>query len=315
MSFQQPQMYASSTPLKPPQSRSVSKENGDDENDNMMMEVDNDGTTTTTTTTTEVPLVLAPACILPIGCRVMIHGLIRVSKLNGHLGIVEEYLVDQGRYKIRPLSRQAKLLTKSKHVSIRPQHLTKVDDSTFIATITEDTKTTNITSSQEPEKQRLPLQCDVTWSDDPDPQNQQLIVKLLYSSVWKDNRKILSSPSTTENSDCDGIFLDAVNTRIDYDEHVAEDQWLDGHEILILTHKPLYLDLYDSLIEYEIIEELDNKEVFIGLNGTIPLCKLKIRYEGCEGYGYDENENPLTTNTTKEIEMGMATLAMHQEQE
>jgi hypothetical protein len=308
-------IYAS-TSLKAPPPGSVqqnesgsgneNEQNNDDNHNMMIMEIDEIEPTTSTEDsmdsmmiTTNVPLVLAPSYQLRIGCRVVIHGLVHAASLNGHLGIVEGYLPDGCRYKIRPLARAAKKLTKSKYVSIQPPHLKMVPPSTFIATLSEDLNQNKKKNSKNdklppPKKKRIPLECRATWSDDPNPQDQQLVVQLRYSDCYnkyikngtkqqqqQQQQQPASSATTTMIDDDENIFLNAVNTRIDYDEHVSADQWLNGHEVLVLSHKVLYGELYDAMLDYEVLEELEDAHVHVGLNGEVPLSRLTFPYDGC----------------------------------
>jgi hypothetical protein len=297
----------------------VKDDNGDDD-DAKMMETDIDeiepiDTSSMMATTDDVPLVLAPSHQLPIGCRVVTHGLVHAKALNGHLGIVVGYLMDQCcRYQVRPLARAAKKLTKAKYVSIRPSNLKMVPPSTFVATLTVDRNKPSAAAST-PKQQRIPLECRAMWSDDPNPQDQQLIVQIRYSDCWGTKQELQrqqppqppqqqQQQQSNDNTDGDDIFLDAVNTRIDYEEHVSADQWLDGHEILILSHKRLYGELYDAMLDYEVLEELEDAQVHVGLNGEVPLCLLKFPYDGCSDDSQYYNANNNSNNENENDENG-----------
>jgi hypothetical protein len=252
-------MSASNEASEPTNNEPTNNEPTNDNDD--VMEIDEDHVAVAT----GPPMVLSPNLQFPVGSRVRIQGLQHQQKLNSHLAIVEEYLWEQGRYKILPLGRQAKLLTKSKFVSVKANHLQKlVDPSSFFARLTDRTGATL----------RAAFVCQVELD-----QQQKLCVKLLYD----DSDSLVLDPKTREELNrmsChdDPNVFEILNAPIDFEEYLSEDQFLDGDEILILYPKPIIDDLYEAMLDYELLEELD-LTANVGLHGSINLCRLRFLYK------------------------------------
>ena len=62
-----------------------------------------------------------------IGSRVVIQHLQKNTNLNNILAMVEEYMEQEGRFKVRPLGRQGKQKTKSKFLSISGKNIKAVE--------------------------------------------------------------------------------------------------------------------------------------------------------------------------------------------
>lgn len=250
----------------------TSKNNDDTEHD--VMEIDNEEQANIghgdKSSASGPPFVSSPNLLFLLGSRVQIKGLVHQPKLNSHLAIVEEYLWDQGRYKIRPLGRSAKRLTKSKFLAVRGEHLHLVEPSSFFAKLT----------SRAGIMLRGFFYCNIVWD-----QEQQLSIKITYQDDFLDepspnnkgntiaSREELNCMSCVENPN----VFDILNTPIDYEEYLTEDQFLNGDEVLILYPKPVICDLYEAMLEYELLEELD-MTAHVGLHGDINLCQLRFPY-------------------------------------
>jgi hypothetical protein len=76
----------------------------------------------------------------------------------------------------------------------------------------------------------------------------------------------------------DPNVFEILNAPIDFEEYLSEDQFLDGDEILILYPKPIIDDLYEAMLDYELLEELD-LTANVGLHGSINLCRLRFPYK------------------------------------
>jgi hypothetical protein len=256
-------MSASSEAISKPTNNETTTNNEPTNDNDDVMEIDEDHVADATD---GPPMVLSPHLQFPVGSRVRIQGLQHQQKLNSHLAIVEEYLWEQGRYKILPLGRQAKFLTKSKFLSVRANHLQKLaDPSSFFARLTDRTGTTL----------RAAFVCQVELD-----QQQQLRVKLLYDD---DADSFVMDPKTREELNrmsChdDPNVFEILNAPIDFEEYLSEDQFLDGDEILILYPKPIIDDLYEAMLDYQLLEELD-LTANVGLHGSINLCRLRFPYK------------------------------------
>ena len=255
------------------------------------------------TTALPLPLVLNPKMQFPLHSRVLIQGLIREAKLNHHLAIVEEFLWENtGRYKCRLLGRKAKQLTRSKHLSIKGENLRLVEPSTFFVnlTINDDRRrrcsqhpqqhyqqqttfldpppisknlpTTIATTKTKTTDLRVPLHCWVGLDYE-----DQLLVKLLYADFCDPQTKDdLNTYLSLQHEESD--VFDILNAPIDYEEYLTVDQYLEGDEILIMYPKPMFETLYQAMIDYELLEELD-VTAHVGLHGDVSLCRLRFPYQ------------------------------------
>jgi hypothetical protein len=201
----------------------------------------------------------------PIGSRAVIHNLQHQPALNQHLAVVEEYLVEQERYKVRPIGRTAKLATKSKYVSIRAGNLQAAPCSAFLARIHQSYRGTRLS---------IPLVCRVELGVD-----QQLAVRLMYS----DFLGVEAVTSVLKEIEGDQIqwsseeaFVFGVVTSPIHEEYIRKP--LQGDELLIMNEKPAIRDLYDAMLEYELLQELETT-VDAGFHGTLPLCRLRFPYQ------------------------------------
>jgi hypothetical protein len=202
----------------------------------------------------------------PIGSRVVIHNLSHQPALNQHLAVVEDYLQEVGRYKVRPIGRTAKLATKSKYVSIRAGNLQAAPSSAFLARIQQSYRGTQVS---------VPLTCRVELNLD-----HQLAVRLMYSD-FLGIETVTSALKEIEGdqvhwSSEEGIVFGVVTSPI-HEEYIRE-QPLEGDELLIMNEKPAIRDLYDAMVEYELLQELETT-VDAGLHGTLPLCRLRFPYQ------------------------------------
>ena len=203
----------------------------------------------------------------PIGSRVLIHGLIHHTKLNDHLAVVEEYLTEQDRYKVRPIGRKAKLATSAKYVAVQSTHLRTVPPSGFVA---------RIQSYATGESLRVPLICRIEW--DPNTNFQWFQLRLLYSDflgvdhVTKIVQEIEGPHHEWKSSN--EVVFGVVSTPME-EEFIRGP--LEGDELLILHEKPAIRDLYDAMVEYELLQELETT-VDVGLHGIVNLCRVKFPY-------------------------------------
>jgi hypothetical protein len=238
----------------------------------------------------EPPMVLAPELQFPMQSRVLFRGLEHQKLLNGHLAVVEHFLLDQGRYQVRPLSRQARLLTKSNSLAVQPSNLQRVSPSAFVAKLMSGGSSSS-SSKTPPPHTRVPLECQVEL----DERQEQLVVKILIADFWgKETQQKLctelippSDPSNSTDKDeheneneNDNHVLEIINTPIDYEEQLSltyNPVQLQGDEILIIP-KNIFAELYDAMLDYELLVELDTT-IPTGLHGELPLCRLRFPYQ------------------------------------
>jgi hypothetical protein len=269
------------------------------------------------------PLVLAPELQYPLQSRVVLCGLEHQQKLNGHLAVVEHFLWDQGRYQVRPLSRQARLLTTSQTLAVRPSNLRQVPPSAFVAKLTTVRGGSSSLSSaaKTPQCTRVPLECQVEL----DEQQEQLVVKLMISDFWgketqqrlqtelmplsRRSATMMDDPDTADDDDdddgddsdddYDSYLLEIINTPIDYEEQLTltyNPVELEGDELLIIP-KNIFAELYDAMLDYELLSELD-MTIPAGLHGELPLCRLRFPYQlgGFDGDDEDEDDDDTGGN-------------------
>jgi hypothetical protein len=201
----------------------------------------------------------------PIGLRVVIQNLHHQPALNQHLAVVEEYLQEIERYKVRPIGLAAKLAIKSKYVSIRAGNLQAAPSSAFLARIHHSYRGTRLS---------VPLVCRVELN------LGQLALRLMYSD-FLGIETVTSALKEIEGeqvqwSSEEGIVFGVVTSPI-HEEYIRE-QPLQGDELLIMSEKPAIRDLYDAMLEYELLQELETT-VDAGLHGTLPLCRLRFPYQ------------------------------------
>ena len=216
------------------------------------------------TATVSITSAISP---FPIGSRVVINNLQRQTILNGHLAIVEEYMEKEGRFKVRPLGRQGKLKTKSKFLSINGRNLRIVQPSSFVARI----------RSYSGRMLQLPLVCRIELDHSSE---DRLAVRLMYSD-WGGIEKVTAAAKEIEGdnfvySGHESSAFGVVTTP--FSEEDLRGQSLDGDEVLILYDKPAIRDLYDAMVDYELVQELEVM-VDVGLLGSFPLCRLIFPYE------------------------------------
>lgn len=247
------------------------------------------------------PMVLSPALQFPINSRVIIHGLQNAKHFNQELAIVEDYLMDEGRYKLSLLSRAAKQRTRSKSLSVRPAQLRSVSSSAFISNISES-RTGKILVS------KIPFECHVTWDDD----NEQMVVQVLYANFLGDTVKEEMQKLLNANYSCyheDDEVFEILNSPIDYEEHGHADQYFQGDELLVLSYKPIIGDLYEAMLEYQLLRELDtddsfsgqsNNVVHVGLHGAIPLCRLNFPYPFEGSFYFNDGQSESCRNQDTE---------------
>jgi hypothetical protein len=208
----------------------------------------------------------------PIGGRVVIQDLARQTELNHHLGVVEEYLEQEVRFKIRPLGRRGRRATRAKFVSIRPMNLRLAPPSAFVARI-KSYRGTTVT---------LPLTCRVELDNE-----NRLAVRLMYSDFLGTARSAIQeiegdeqypeyNNTASSSSSAEETAFGVVTTSI-VDEDLRG-QSLGGDEVLILYDKPAIRDLYDAMVDYELVQELE-MTVEAGLHGSFPLCRLCFPYQ------------------------------------
>lgn len=240
------------------------------------------------------PMVLNPELQFPIQSRVIFRGLQHQRLLNGHLAVVEHFLLDQGRHQVRPLSRQARLLTKSNNLAVQPLNLQLVPSSAFVAqvvtTMTTVADNGSTSTIQEEKRIRVPLECQVEL----DEWQEQLVVKILISDFWGRETQqklraelltLLSSDMVGEDASNDDHYdnsnlLEIINTPIDYEEQISltfDSVHLEGDEILIIP-KNLFADLLDAMLDYELLVELETT-IPAGLHGELPLYRLRFSYQ------------------------------------
>lgn len=203
----------------------------------------------------------------PIGSRVVIHNLHHQPALNQHLAVVEDYLQEVERFKVRPIGRIAKMATKSKYVSIRAGNLQAAPCSAFLARIHDSYRGTRIS---------VPLVCRVELNH----LDQQLAVRLMYSD-FLGIEAVTAALQEIEGdqvqwSSEEEIVFGVVTSPIN-EEYIRE-QPLQGDELLIMPEKPAIRDLYDAMLEYELLQELETT-VDAGLHGPLPLCRLRFPYQ------------------------------------
>lgn len=204
----------------------------------------------------------------PIGSRVVIHNLRHQPALNQHLAVVEDYLQEIERYKLRPLGRTAKLATKSKYVSIRAGNLQAAPSSAFVARIHQSYRGTRVS---------VPLVCQVELNH----LDQQLAVRLMYSDFLgmeavTSALKEIEGDQVQWSSEEGGIVFGVVTSPI-HEEYIRG-QTLEGDELLIMNEKPAIRDLYDAMVEYELLQELETT-VDAGFHGPLTLCRLRFPYQ------------------------------------
>jgi hypothetical protein len=207
----------------------------------------------------------------PIGGRVVIQDLARQTELNHHLGVVEEYLEQEVRFKIRPLGRRGRRATRAKFVSIRPINLRVAPPSAFVARI-KSYRGTTVT---------LPLTCRVELDNE-----NRLAVRLMYSDFLGTARTAIQEIEGDEqypeyNTVSSSSSVEETAFGVVTTSFVDEDlrgQSLGGDEVLILYDKPAIRDLYDAMVDYELVQELE-MTVEAGLHGSFPLCRLCFPYQ------------------------------------
>jgi hypothetical protein len=201
----------------------------------------------------------------PIGSRVVIHGLQHNNALNEHLAVVEEFLTEQERFKVRPLGRQAKLLSNRKFVAIRAANLKRAPPSAFLARI-QSYKGTTL---------KVPLVCRVELDTE-----DQLAVRLLYDDflgVEAVTNVVSEIEGDQQTWTGDGDVVFGVVTTPIHQEFLREIE-LKGNEVLILQEKPAIRDLYDAMVQYELLEEIETT-VDAGLHGSVPLSRLRFPFQ------------------------------------
>jgi hypothetical protein len=201
----------------------------------------------------------------PIGGRVVIQDLARQTELNHHLGVVEEFLEQEVRFKIRPLGRRGRTATRAKFVSIRPVNLRLAPQSAFLARI----------KSYRGKTVTLPLTCRVELDNE-----NRLAVRLMYSDFLGTARTAIQEIEGDEhqeyNTPAEETAFGVVTTSF-VDEDLRG-QSLGGDEVLIMYDKPAIRDLYDAMVDYELVQELE-MTVEAGLHGSVPLCRLCFPYQ------------------------------------
>jgi hypothetical protein len=70
--------------------------------------------------------------IVEAGSRAVLTGLQNKPELNNHVVVVVRYLNDQGRYKVKPVGKEARHIFRTPHLAVRPANLKLIPPSAFL---------------------------------------------------------------------------------------------------------------------------------------------------------------------------------------
>ena len=124
---------------------------------------------------------------------------------------------------------------------------------------------------------QLPLTCRIEL--DHSTQNR-LAVRLMYSDFLGID-KVTYAAREIEGEEFVYLAHESPAFGIVTTPFMEEDlrgQPVEGDEILILYDKPAIRDLYDAMVDYELVQELETV-VDVGLLGSFPLCRLRFPYQ------------------------------------